>query len=438
MSRKILIALVVLFSLALAGAVGFIAYQEMKPAEIPTEPSTTAAPTTEATTEATTVPETTEPAPSVTETLAPTTEAPTEAPTEETTVPTETTPQEERFLLSFVGDCTFGSVPSNYGVKHSFIDTIGENYDYPFDNVRDFFEADDFTFANLEGVLADQRMGSSSQFPFRGPTAYTQILTGSSVEAVTLANNHTMDFGERGLTSTKEALDEAGVTYVEKNSSAIHTTESGLTIGMYAVNFTLDQKDMEDEIKALRRKGAEIIIVAFHWGSEGVYRANSGQVNYAHAAIDAGADIVYGSHPHVLQKIEEYGDGIIYYSLGNFCFGGNNFPKDLDSAILQQEVIRDLDGKIRLGKLIMIPVSVSSMEVQNNFQPTPYQEGSKEYDRTISKLDGSYNGPNLYVNYDKEPAATTPATQPPAATTPPAAPTAPATPDVPDVENPEP
>lgn len=111
-------------------------------------------------------------------------------------------------------------------------------------------------------------------------------------------------------------------------------------------------------------------------------------------------DIVYGSHPHVLQPVEEYGDGIIYYSMGNFSFGGNNYPRDLDSVILQQEVIRDPDGAITLGELTMIPCSISSLPVQNNFQPTPYEEGSTEYLRVMDKLTGDWKGADLVVDYN--------------------------------------
>jgi len=409
MSRKIfLIILSAVLGLALGGLLGYAALMEHQQNLPPEEtylpyPSETTVPTTEV---PTTAAPTTETPATVPTTVAPTTEAPTtvpptEAPTEAPTEPPETEPHPERFLLSFVGDCTLGSPPDSYGVKYSFIDTIGEDYSYPFANVRQYFEADDFTFANLECVFTDEKLYSSAYFSFRGPTAYTEILTGSSVEAVTLANNHTGDFHEKGLTHTRDALESAGLTYVEKDASAIHVTKSGLTIGLYAVNFTLDEADLKEEIKQLRENGAEVVIVAFHWGSEGAYRPGAMQTLNAQKAIDAGANIVYGSHPHVLQKIEEYNGGIIYYSLGNFSFGGNNFPRDMDSAILQQEVIREVDGTIRLGELSMIPVSISSMEKQNNFQPTPYEEGSEEYLRTVSKLDGTFTGPNLHVEYDK-------------------------------------
>ncbi len=400
MSRKVLIFFIILFSLVLIGEGCFIAYMELMPQSqvmVPTIPST-AAPT-----------ETTAPTtlPTEAETTAATTEA-TTAPTE--TEPVETEPTEQRYVLTFAGDCTMGATPTRYNYESSFIQVIGENYDFPFDNVRDIFEADDFTMVNLEGVFMDESAGSSQRFPFRGPTAYTQILTGSSVEAVTLANNHTQDFGSKGYDSTTDALEEAGVTYVGKNDYAIFTTESGLTIGLYAVAFDLNQSDMKKDFAALRDQGAEIIVVAIHWGEEGAYRPSSKQVANAHALIDAGADIVYGHHPHVLQKIEEYGDGIIYYSLGNFSFGGNTFPRDMDSAILQQEVIRDVDGTVRLGELTILPCAISSNPKQNNYQPKLYEEGTKEYDRTLSKLDGTFKGSDLVVNYDP----TTPGTQPPA------------------------
>ena len=336
----------------------------------------------------------------------------TEEVTEETTEePTE--PEPAYFTLTFVGDCTLGSTPSSFGSSRSFVGTVGNDYDFPFAHVREYFENDDFTMANLEVVLADSGTAADKTFTFRGPTAYTQILTGSSVEAVTLANNHTLDFGTAGYASTKTALEEAGVAYVEANASTLYTTQSGLTIGIYAVNFTMDTQDMKQEVAALRQAGAQIVIAALHFGTEGSYRANSTQTTYAHACIDAGVDIVYGHHPHVLQRIEEYNGGIIYYSLGNFSFGGNTAPRDTDSAILQQEVIVWPDGTVSLGQLTIIPVSISSASGYNNYQPIPYEEGSEAYLRAMSKLDGTFSGPDLVVDYsnlhgDKEEETTAP------------------------------
>lgn len=328
----------------------------------------------------------------------PVTEPTTEPTTAPTTEPTE--PPEEHFTITFVGDCTLGADPRVYYADGYFIKEIGSDYDYPFRNVAGFFENDDCTIANLESVLADSGYYDEEKlFSFRGPTDYVNILSGSSVEMVTLANNHTFDFGWPGYNSTTATLEEAGIAYAGRDSSVVFTTESGLTIGMYANLFNFDYNDIEAEIAAMREQGAELIIMAVHWGSEGFYYPHAHQIEQAYKAIDLGVDILYGSHPHVLQPIETYGDGIIYYSLGNFSFGGNQNPPDKDTAILQQEIIRDKDGSIRLGELTIIPASCSSVGDRNNYQPTPYEEGTEEYARVISKLDGSWEGPNLHVGY---------------------------------------
>ena len=395
MTRKILKTLIAIFSALLAAELlflGFLSYAHRDEAEdLMSTPTTQAAPVR---TEASSAPEITE------ATAAPT----------ETTVPPTTQPAETRYTLTFVGDCTLGSDPSKYGSVHSFVGTVGENYAYPFANVLEYFENDDLTLINLEGVFADSGYAQDKTFTFRGPTAYTEILTGSSVEAVSLANNHSFDYGQAGYDSTKQSLEDAGVAYVEENKTQLITTESGLTVGIYADAFQFSTGEIATHIGNLKKAGAEIIICAFHWGTEGSYRATAAQEQYAHAAIDAGAHIVWGHHPHVLQKLENYNGGLILYSLGNFSFGGNHFPRDYDSAVIQQEIIRAADGSISLGGVTIIPVSISSVEGQNNFQPTPYEVNSEEYQRVIDKLRGTFTGPDLVVNYEKE---TTPETQTP-------------------------
>ena len=403
MKRKILIALLIFCLMILAAEVGFLAYVESHPA----------GQTPEATVPTTEVPVTTVDATEEIPTTVPATTGP--APTE--TEPVETEPKEIRYVLSFAGDCTLASDPGNYTSPHGFIETVGTDYGYPFRNVMEYFENDDFTIINLESVLADSGYPASKLFTFKGPTAYTQIMTSSSVEAVTLANNHTGDYGQAGYESTTNALTQAGVPFVEENKTTLVTTESGLVIGLYADAFTFSVSDIQKNVKQLRDAGAEVVIFAAHWGKEGYYYPITDQIRYAHEAIDAGADIVYGHHPHVLNQIEEYNDGVIFYSMGNFSFGGNIQPPDLDTALVQLEVIRKEDGSICLGELKCIPMSVSSMEVQNNFQPTPYKEGSKEYDRVMSKLDGSFTGPDLNVNYDHLKPTEPPTEEP---TTPPA------------------
>ena len=148
----------------------------------------------------------------------------------------------------------------------------------------------------------------------------------------------------------------------------------------------------------------------------------------AYKAIDAGVDIVYGHHPHVLQKIEEYNGGYIFYSLGNFCFGGNQSPTDMDTAMMQIDVIRDLDGNVTMGELTIIPCCISSISGSNNYQPTPYREGTEGYERVMQKLSGTWTGNNLVPDYNTSDDITNPSTPPTEPTDPAAPPSDPATP----------
>lgn len=306
----------------------------------------------------------------------------------------------EYFTITMVGDCTLASDKSNYGSPHTLVGTVGDDYDYPFANVRDLFESDEFTIVNLECNLTDSSSYSDMLFAFRGPSAYTNIMTGSSVEMASFANNHIIDYGQTGYNDTITAMQEAGLAYVERDCSTIYTTENGLTIGVYAAMFWgFDETDMVNELAALRDT-VDVVIASLHWGDEGRYRPTSEQERLARLAIDSGADIVYGHHPHVLQKVETYEDGIIFYSLGNFCFGGNTNPRDKDTAIARQTVVRDAEGNISLGETELLPCCVSSRSDYNTYQPTLYEPGTEEYDRVMSKLDGTFTGADLVVNYD--------------------------------------
>lgn len=320
------------------------------------------------------------------------------APTESVPETTQTEPWEERFLLTFVGDCTLGANPSNTYAGVGFPKVVGEDFAYPFRNVQAYFGTDDATFLNLEGALTDTGYPANKTHTFRGSTAYGRILTEGSVEGVTLANNHSLDYGRTGYDATRAVLEKAGIPYVERDCTTLMELDCGLTVGLYGmVYYHLDVQDMQMEIACLRQQGAELVIVAPHWGVEGSYRPTPQQTEVAHAAIDAGADIVWGSHPHVLQPIESYENGIIFYSMGNFCFGGNSCPDDFDTALVQLEVVRAPDGEISLGELKIIPCSISSEARVNNYQPTPMAADTEEYNRVLSKLDGSFHGANLKI-----------------------------------------
>lgn len=305
------------------------------------------------------------------------------------------TPEPEYFTISFVGDNTLSS--SN--INSSFRTTVGDNMAYPYANTVKYFSEDDLTIANLECVFSDKTLYSNEMFAFKSPTSYTGILTEGSVEFVTVANNHANDFGQKGYDDTCAALESGKIAYAGENETAVYETESGLKVGIYCAYNSVSAKNVEAGIAKLQEQDVEYIICALHWGEEGTYKPKDSQIEIAHAAIDAGANVVYGSHPHVLQPVEEYEDGIIFYSLGNWSFGGNTNPKDMDTAIVQVKVMRDSDGKISTDSFELIPCCMSSTAKYNDFCPTPYEKDSDEYKRTMSKLDGSFDGGNLNVDY---------------------------------------
>lgn len=308
-------------------------------------------------------------------------------------------PEPEFFELSFVGDCTLASTTYNKALSISYESVVGDNYTYPFEKTVQYFTDDDFTFANLECALTTTKASDSKNFTFRADPAYAQILTAGGVEFVTLGNNHVLDYGEQGYLDTKAALDAAKITYAGRDEGTVYETESGLRIGVYAVSFGKTQQ-IKDGVAALRTAGAEFVIAALHWGDEGSYRANDLQREQGRAAIDAGADLVIGTHPHTLQPVEEYSGKYIYYSIGNWSFGGNTAPRDPDTIILKATVKRDIDGTISLVERRHIPCACTGVAGGNNYQPVPYEEGGEAYQRTLSKLDGSFGGPDLTINYE--------------------------------------
>ena len=285
------------------------------------------------------------------------------------------------FTISAVGDCTFGT-DENFAYEGSMpakYDEVGD-FNYFFENVKSVFEEDDLTIVNFEGTLTDSTTREDKQFAFKADKSYAEILTDGFVEAANLANNHSKDYGEQSYNDTMDALDEAGITNFGYDRVAIKKVK-GIKVGLvgtYVLADGLGVKDsMEKNIQDLKDEGAQVIIASFHWGEEKAEYPNDVQGERAHAAIDAGADLVLGHHPHVLQGIEQYKGKNIVYSLGNFCFGGNMYPSDMDTMIFQQTFTLK-GGKLQEDNVTnIIPCSISSVEDYNNYQPTP-AAGEKE------------------------------------------------------------
>lgn len=289
--------------------------------------------------------------------------------------------------VSVVGDCTLGT-DENFDYDTS-LNAYYENYgaDYFFSNVKSIFSADDLTIANFEGTLTDSEAREDKQFAFKAPAEFADILTAGSIEAVNTANNHSHDYGEQSFSDTMAALDSRGIVHFGYDETAVMEIKGikvGL-VGIYELNDHLGREEqLKQNIAKVKEDGAQIVIVIFHWGNEKEEIPDSNQTTLGRLAIDEGADLVCGHHPHVLQGIEEYKGKNIVYSLGNFCFGGNSYPSDMDSMIFQQTFTVDQNGLKEDNVTNIIPCSISSDYDYNNYQPTPAE--GEEADRILQKI----------------------------------------------------
>ncbi len=293
-------------------------------------------------------------------------------------------PQPQTITITAVGDCTLGgNVPS--GGDHRFDGYVEKyGYDYFFKKVKNIFEADDLTIINLEGPLTTSNaMRENRQFNFRGKTAYTKILTGSSVEICNVANNHAYDFGKAGLIETAKVLDAAGVGCSGFDKSYTTTVKGVKITSLGFTQWDYTAKQVESACKKAK-KNCDILIVSVHWGIENAYTHTDLQRKLGEAAIDGGADVVLGHHPHVYGGVDKYKGKYIVYSLGNFCFGGNGNPKDYNTLIFQQTFNVSPDGEVTDGGINIIPASVSSTDSKNNFQPVVL--GEKKGEALLKKV----------------------------------------------------
>ena len=310
--------------------------------------------------------------------------------TEDTTSEAEPTPTQAPVTLtiSVVGDCTLGTDETfDYDTSlNAYYDSNGK--DYFFQNVKSIFSADDLTIANFEGTLTDSDTREDKTFAFKAPAEYAQILTSGSIEAVNTANNHSHDYGEQSYTDTLTALDNAGIIHFGYDDTAVMDIK-GVKVGLVGIYELKDhlgrEQQLKDNIAKVKADGAELVIVIFHWGNESETVPDTNQMTLGRLAIDEGADLVCGHHPHVLQGIETYKGKNIVYSLGNFCFGGNSSPSDMDTMIFQQTFTITSDGVQADNVTNIIPCSISSADGYNNYQPTPAT--GDEATRIKSKID---------------------------------------------------
>ncbi len=314
------------------------------------------------------------------------------------TVTPTPTPVVTNLTFSFAGDVTLGSDVINQNSTYNFYSVYNKVQDdaYFFANVLPYFSTDDLTLVNLEGTLSSGGTRKDKTYAFRGDPSYVNILTLGSVEAVSLANNHSSDYGTQSHNDTRDILTEANILYSYEDIVSYTTIKDKkiALISIYALRNGLagSKKLLDTTITEAKSKEVDLIITSFHWGVERATTITEEQQKLAYYAIDHGSNLVIGHHPHVLQPIEKYKDSYIVYSLGNFCFGGNTNPKDKDTIIFRQTFTFIDDVFVPDNQIEIIPCSISSVTDRNNYQPTP--QTGEEAKRIMEKLNGycaSYN-----------------------------------------------
>ncbi len=281
--------------------------------------------------------------------------------------------QEAEIVLTFGGDAVLGTREEWKGDADNFDSCIETNgYEWPFQNLAPLFQSDDLTLLNLECVLQETGKGEvkSKQYRFRGDPSYTEILTVAGVEQVNIANNHYIDYGSSGQKSTREALQAGGIAFSGYEHLYVFE-KSGYKIGFGGCRETVFKQKKElvkAELEKLKEMGCDVIIYSFHWGKEYSPKHNSLQKKMAQFAIDQGAHLIIGTHPHCIQGMEVIKGVPVVYSLGNLMFGGTHDMKTFDAFVLRA-ALRFGENGYEGVELSPLPVLTSSAVPANNFQP---------------------------------------------------------------------
>lgn len=299
--------------------------------------------------------------------------------------PVQAAGQTRKVVLSFAGDCTFGSVNGDSGgIRFPAVYQRSGQKDYPFHLVKPWFLHDDLTVVNFECTLTDASRTANKQWKFKGPARYASIFPAGSVEAVGLSNNHSMDYLQAGFSDTLRNFRNAQVPVFYQNTPYVTTLRGIQTVIIGDCTVVGENTTRIDgaparvlrEIKHYKKPG-NIVIVVMHWGSELAAVPFRWQQALGRQFIDAGADAVVGHHPHVLQGIERYKGKTIAYSLGNFAFGGNSLARSPKTVILRLK-FRAQNGRITPAGASVVPCVTTSSEarnpagvLRNNYQPKP-------------------------------------------------------------------
>ncbi|MEW4369023.1 CapA family protein [Paenibacillus kandeliae] len=292
---------------------------------------------------------------------------------------TDTVPDGQTVTLHFGGDVMFsGKVGELLAQK---------GYDYPYEYVKKLFTSDDLTVVNLETpVTSSNTTAANKTYTFKSSPEALPHMAAAGIDAVNLANNHILDQGVSGLTDTIKQLDQSGVQYVGAGKDStrayqpVYVERKGIKIALLGFSRVIPEAswnagknqpgvatayDATAAEAAIReaKSNADLVVVVAHWGVERSDTTVDHQTDLAHRFIDAGADLVVGGHPHVLQGLEQYKGKWIAYSTGNFIFTHSLTEKTWDTGVF--EAVCSIKGECSMK---VIPYTA------NLGQPVPMAE----------------------------------------------------------------
>ena len=279
----------------------------------------------------------------------------------------------QAIVITFGGDAVLGGRENYYGNPAgmpAFLEKEGMSW--PFEKIKKIFSEDDLTVVNLECVLKKDGKGEdiTKQWRFRGLPEYVQTLTAGSIELVNLANNHTIDYGDAGYSETQETL-KGMISWCGNGQNTVIEIR-GYKFGFAGCRETTYVQFpgiIERDIQELKEKGADYIIYQCHWGTEYEGYHNALQEAMARACQRAGADLVIGHHPHVVQGIDWIDHMPVVYSLGNLVFGGTINLTTFDAMLCQAVFYPEKsENRVKL-KLIPLLTSSDAAKRRNNYQP---------------------------------------------------------------------
>ena len=297
--------------------------------------------------------------------------------------------------LSFAGDTMLAS-NKDQTAPGNFNDYVNKKEPtYFLEKVKHIFEKDDFTILNLENALTDQQLpeitkSTDPAYWYKSKTSNINILSSSSVEGISVSNNHTGDYGPIGKQDTIDAIVNANMQYGDYNN-IMYFKKNNYTIAVICKGLWIESQtnDIVKLIKEAEEK-SDYQIVFFHGGKERIHQPEEWKIKATRKLIDNGADLIIGSHPHVIQPREIYKGKEIVYSLGNFCYGGNKGPENR-TIIYQINLTIDKNNTLINEESNIIPCYVYT-GTTNNYQPAPIEEENIK-NKVIDFMNWKVNSP---------------------------------------------